>query len=179
LIVVKYTPLTSPAVFFFTASGTFIPPSSFSNAKIETIGGGGGGATYVSGANYPSGGGGGGYSSVTSGLAPNTAGSFTVGAGGTAGNPGGDTWLCNAVTNCASIGGTSVIVGAKGGGGGLIPGAPSGGAAASGVGNTKFSGGNGGQSGASPSFTGASGAGGAAGPNGNGANGGSGFVGAG
>ncbi len=91
-----------------------------------------------------------------------------MGAGGAANVAGGDTYLCNSTSNCASITGTAVIVGAKGGGRGAGTGSAggAGGAAASGVGTVKNTGGNGGSS--SP---GMGGGGGAAGPNGNGNNG--------
>lgn len=111
-------------------------------------------------------GGGGAYSAITNlTLTPGTSVTFAIGAGGASGVTGGDTWF-----NGASLAASSV--GAKGGvdSGGSSGGA--GGAAASGIGTTKFSGGNGGGIGSlNPG-----GGGGAAGLNGNGVAGSSGGV---
>lgn len=69
-----------------------------------------------------------------------------VGTGGSAGSAGGDTYVYNSTSNCATIGGSSVVVGAKGGSGGGSSGGSSGsgGGTASGVGTTKNAGGAGG-----------------------------------
>lgn len=152
-----------------TGAGTWTVPSDWNNANnsIEVIGGGGGGGSYNNG------GGGGGYSKVVNvTLTPGAGIAVNVGAGG-AGGPrfagnggaGGDTWFGNAVY-------ASATVGAKGGAGGVsdnLGNAALGGAAASGIGSTKNSGGNGGTRISGPG----GGGGGAAGPNGSGANGGS------
>jgi hypothetical protein len=88
---------------------------------------------------------------------------FQVGSGGTAGNPGGNTWF-----NGASL--AASAVGAKGGGANSGPAGGPGGDAASGIGTTRYSGGAGGSSG--NIANGGGGGGGAAGPNGAGQAGG-------
>lgn len=159
-----------------TGAGTFTVPSDWNSSSnsIEVIGGGGGGS------DYPTGGGGGAYSASTSvALTPGGTVGIAVGTGGAGGatgpsssfnvgTAGGDTYLCNSTSNCASIAGTAVVVGAKGGDGGAITAVlTSGGSSASGVGGTKVSGGN------SPAPVGnGSGGGGAGGPLGAGAAGG-------
>ncbi len=167
--------------YLFTSNASpWVVPGDWnsSNNSIQVIGAGGGGSAVGGG------GGGGGFSSSTNvSLTPGASIAFAVGAGGSGGASGGsypscnvgaaggDTYLCNSTSNCASLAGTAVVVGAQGGKGGSS-GAPStaaaGGAASSGKGATKFSGGNGGKGyGAT-----AAGGGGAAGPRGNGGVGG-------
>ena len=109
--------------------------------------------------------------------------SYSVGSGGVStgvGHSGSDTYFCNSSSNCASISGTAVVVGAKGGasganGGGCTGGA--GGAASSAVGGTgggttnpgapyAYSGGNGGSAACSNVGGNGGGGGGAAGLNG-------------
>lgn len=149
-----------------TGSGTFNVPSDWnsSNNTIEVIGGGGAG-----GGNGDDGGGGGGYSElVNASLTPSATVGVSVGAGGVTANPsnsGSDTWLCNANSNCTTIGGTAVIVGAKAGQGtisshlgGQQPGNTGG------IGTVLNLGGNGGAT----LFFAGGGGGGAAGLNGNG-----------
>jgi hypothetical protein len=137
------------------------------NNTIEVIGGGGGGEDAD--ARGGGGGGGGAYSSVSNvNLTPAGTVQYRVGSGGAEASDGGDTWF-----GAATLGAS--IVGAKGGGraglggDGPRPGG-TGGAAASGIGDVKFSGGDGGQ-GANSNEGGGGGGGGAAGPNGNGGNG--------
>jgi hypothetical protein len=169
-----------PQTIFLTSGTSWTVPSDWnsSNNTIEVIGGGGGGGGGSSAEG--DGGAGGGYSiksNVT--LTPGASVTYAVGAAGaagtnTAGGNGGDTYFCTGTSNCASIAGTAVVVGAKGGGGGHIDGTTlaTAGAAASGFGDTKFSGGGSGKGSAWCSNGGGGGGGGAAGPNGNGASGG-------
>jgi hypothetical protein len=161
---------------FLTSGTTWTVPSDFNplDNSVEVIGGGGGGANGTSGSKGNSGGGGGGYSRSTNiALTPGTSVTYAVGAAGThGGSPtaGGDTYFCNSTSNCASISGTAVVVGAKGGGAGTTSAGGAGGAASSGVGSVTYSGGAGGS--ASAAQNGGSGGGGAAGPRGAGGNGG-------
>src|SRR6267142_4376117 len=100
---------------FLTSGTTWTVPVDWNNANntIETIGAGGGGFTFVS-TTYPAGGGGAAYSkSVNQTLTPSSTVGIAVGSGGAAGTAGGDTWLCNLNSNCATIEGTAVISGAK------------------------------------------------------------------
>lgn len=167
LAIIMPLSVRASATFIFltdTAATTWTVPANWTSDRntIEVIGGGAMGTTFSNG------GGGGAYSKITNqSLTPGTNIGIKVGDGGTGGGDGGDTWLCNSTSNCATIGGSAVIIGAKGGSSG-----GSGGAAASGVGSTKYSGGDGGSDGGAGGCAG--GGGGAAGPNGNGANGGAG-----
>lgn len=143
-----------------------------SNNTIEVVGGGSTGGPYPQAA----GGGGGGYSKISNQtLTRGGTYVYRIGSAGSAGAAavaGGDTWFGN--TTLATS-----FVGAKGGNlpvptssntpGGL------GGAAASGVGTVKYSGGNGGNSASTSTLNttySGGGGGGSAGPNGNGGNGG-------
>jgi len=146
-----------PTTIFITSGTTWVVPSDWNNSDntIEVIGGGGGGSAESNPIqNAGAGAGGGAYSKITNTTltAGGTIG-ISVGSGGgggtgtQSGTGGGDTYLCNSTSNCASISGTAVLVGAKGGAGGAGTSGGSGGAAASGVGTTKFSGGNGGNGG--------------------------------
>lgn len=165
-----------PRVFIVSGTSAAVP-ADCEIADAETIGGGGGGAGNDSPVRAGCvGGGGGGYSKTLNiPLTPSASISLQVGSGGSggattsAGVTGTDTWY-----NGASLAASSV--GAKGGVGGTLysvsTNAALGGAASSGVGTTKFSGGNSGNNTASGGFSG-TGGGGAAGPNGAGANGGS------
>lgn len=165
---------------FLTSGTSWTVPSDWNSSRntIEVIGGGGGGGGATSGATRAaSGGGGGAYSrAINASLTPGGTVTYAVGAGGTAGSTnttagtGGDTYFCNSTSNCASISGSAVVAGAKGGTGaaantGGTPGV--GGAAASGVGNVRYSGGDG-VIGVTNVSSG--GGGGAAGPRGNGEN---------
>lgn len=131
---------------FLTSGTSFVVPIDWNSAAntIETIGGGVNGIASSPG----EGGGGGAYSKISNlTLTPGDAIAYHIGTAS------GDTYF-----NGASLGASSV--GAKGGS------AQTGGAAGSGVGTTKFSGGNGGNRN-DPTFSGGGG-GGAGGPNGNG-----------
>ncbi|HVV39417.1 MAG TPA: DUF2341 domain-containing protein, partial [Candidatus Paceibacterota bacterium] len=154
---------------FLTTGTTWTVPSNWPNASntIEVIGGGGGGSR--------GGGGGGAYAkAVNVTLTPSGSVTYQVGSGAAGVDPanaagaGGDTYFCNSTSNCASISGSAVVAGAKGGAGASTVTAGSGGASGSGVGSVKNSGGNGGNG---VSY-GGGGGGGAAGPNGIGADGG-------
>lgn len=133
---------------FVTSGTTWTTPSDWNDNdyKIEVIGGGGGGATS-SGANGAGGGGGGGYSSDTSSsgwtIGRNMPITVKIGSGGAANANGGDTYFCGSTSGCASIAGTSVIAGAKGGVKGTTAGGGAGGLAGSGVGAITLSGGTG------------------------------------
>ena len=162
-------------VIFLTSGTTWTVPSDWNSAnnKIEVIGGGGGGDNGVSG--NPGGGGGGGAYSLASDV-PLTVGAtvgISIGSGGTSatnpGGTGGNTYLCNSTSNCGSIGGSAVVVGANGGSGGTLFSPGAGGSTSGGVGSTLYAGGSGGGIGGSAAS--GSGGGGAAGPSGAGSNG--------
>ena len=168
---------TSPATMtiYLTSGTSWSVPTDWNNSSntIEVIGGGGGAAGSGNGSGA-GGGGGGAYSAITNvSLAPGATLSYAIGVGGGGGSGfpgpgndgtgGGDTFFCNASSNCSAITGTAVVVGAKGGGAGTSASnatGGSGGAAASGVGSVKYSGGNG------TGGTSVGGGGGAAGPSG-------------
>jgi hypothetical protein len=136
-------PTPTTKVIFITGGSTWTVPTDWNNAgnTIEVIGAGSfGGGAYSKSTNVS--------------LTPGGTVGYAVGtAGQSAVTDGTDTYFCNSTSNCASISGSAVVVGAKAG---LLGGA--GGAAASGVGGVKYSGGS----------SVSNGAGGAAGPNGNG-----------
>lgn len=167
---------------YLMSGSTWQVPADWNNSNntIEVIGGGGGGGAGGSdgaaGGGGGGGGGGGAYAKISNTtLTPGASVALSVGSGGPAASAGGDTYFCNSGVNCASIAGSAVIVGAKGGGAGAngsgsATGASgSGGSAASGVGSLTYSGGNG-SAGANSGRSG----GGAAGPHGNGGTGGAG-----
>lgn len=182
--------ITDTVIFITSTASTSWPvPNDWNNSSssIEVIGAGGGGTKNTgSTSKGAAGGGGGAYAKTTNASTTLTIGTNAgvhVGAGGAASTTGGDTWFCSATTNCGGIASTSVVVGAKGGGGALAgnPGtAGSGGATSTSVGSTKFIGGTGGN-GTTTNTTNGAGGGGAAGyhaAGGNGTNaGGSGVVG--
>jgi hypothetical protein len=156
-------------VIYLTSGTTWTVPADWNpaNNSIEVIGGGGGGANGIGNTNAGSGGGGGGYSKINN-LALTPGANVTVqvgtgGANGAAGANGTDTFFngasCVGASACAKAGAGGDTAGSHVGG--------AGGAAASGVGSTKYSGGSGGNS-----SGGGSGGGGAAGPAGSGAVGG-------
>lgn len=163
-------------VIALTAGSTWVVPDDWNSATntIEVIGGGGGGDS-AGGAD--AGGGGGAYAKKDNVvLTPGATVTIAIGSGGPAGSPatsGGDTYVCDSTSNCASISGTAVVVGAKGGGGASGQTQGSGGAAGSSKGDVTYSGGDGG---AGVNW-GGSGGGGAAGPNGDGAAGSTAFSG--
>ncbi len=102
---------------YLTSGSTWTVPSNWNsfNNSIEVIAAGGGGYTSTAGG----GGGGGAYSKVSNvALTPGSTVTFNVGLGGAAATAGADSYFCNAILNCASIAGTAVVVGAKGGGSG-------------------------------------------------------------
>lgn len=153
---------TYSQVITLTSGTSWTVPSNWNSHcnTVEVIGGGGGGGA-------PGGGGGGAYSlasniTLTSGAAT----MYAIGSGGGASATGGDTYFCTASSNCTSIGGSAVVVGAKGGSGGSGAGG-SGGTTGSGVGTTKRTGGAGG----SGSGCSGGGGGGAAGSTSDGGNG--------
>jgi len=153
-------------IFILSGTSWTVPADwTSSNNSVETIGAGGGGET-ASLSYAGSGGGGGAYSKITN-LSLNGGNTIAiqVGGGGLSGAAGGDTWF-----NGTSISTSSVS--AQAGGGGADNSGGSGGASVSGIGETKFSGGNGAALGGPDPWTGAGGGGGA-GPQGAGGDGGS------
>lgn len=175
---------TSP-LFITTGSEWTVPYDwNSSNNTIEVVGAGGGAraGTTTTANGGGAGGGGGAYSKATNvALAPGSVVAYSIGAYGNLTDPnnnypadGGDTYFCNSTSNCASIGGSAVVVGAKGGSAATEPGSGTasggggaGGSSGSGVGDVKYSGGNGG----GRNVGAGGGGGGAGGPNGNGADG--------
>ena len=160
------------AKIYLTSGSSWVVPSDWNsgNNTIEVIGGGRngeagtGGNTSNSGEGGGGGGGGGGgaYAKITNlALTPGTTVGYSVGG------VGGDSYFCNSTTNCTSIAGSAVRVGAKGAAG------RTGGTAAASIGTLKYSGGNG--LGAYPYYndygTAGGGGGGAGGPTGAGGNG--------
>ncbi len=132
----------------YTSSTSWIAPTGVTSVKAEVWAGGGAGGGVGDGGNrsVSGGGGGGGAYSVANAVVVSPGNSYTVtvggggsGVGGSQGNAGGDSWFSS----------TGTVL-AKGGNGGQSvneaqpPNAGTGGAAASGVGDTKFSGANGG-----------------------------------
>lgn len=189
-ITTEYNNQSSPGTFYYigeplkttylTSGTSWTVPSDWnsSNNTIEVIGGGGGGG----GPNGTTagGGGGGGYSKISNlTLTPGASVTYAVGAAGNAGTSGnagtagGNSYFCNSTSNCASISGTAVVVGATGGSGG--PSATGFGAGGGGgpvfVASTTYSGGAGGIS--RSGNNGGNGGGGAGGPLGTGGAGGS------
>lgn len=158
----------APQTVVLNSGTTWSVPADWnsSNNKIECIGGGGRGAK--------GGGGGGGYSkAVNVTLTPSTSVTYAIGLGGSSvnGNNGGNTYFCNSTTNCASIAGTAVVVGAEGGLGASAATGGAGGTTTTAVGSTKVAGGTGGNDTGGDA---GGGGGGAGGPNGAGKNGGNG-----
>ena len=127
----------------FTATGTWTCPVGVTSIQVEAWGAGGSGGGNNSNSDGGGGGGGGAYSSSTITVIPGVTYTVTVGTGavGTSvnGTDGGDSWF-NTTGTLLAKGGNGGIAGTftSGAAGG------NGGAAASGVGTTKFSGGNGG-----------------------------------
>lgn len=159
----------------FTATGSWVAPAGVTSVTAEVWAAGGGGGHGSSGGAEAGGAGGGAYSLKTFSVTPGSSYSYVVGTGGAGGvvfgadgQNGGDSWVCNATINCATIGGSAVQAGSKGGVGvtGSGGGAQIGGSAASGFGDTKFSGGTG----ANGSGGAGGGGGGGAGSTGNGGN---------
>jgi hypothetical protein len=158
---VGYTlPITIDPTLVTLISGTsWTTPADWNNAAntIEVIGGGGGGAPQVGG-NIGAGGGGGAYSKVSN-LTLSGNITYSIGVSGAQQTDGGDTWFNGATYGAASVA-------AKGGKGAVAQTGGLGGASASGIGDTKYSGGNGRNN--ADIQSGGSGGGGAGGPLGNG-----------
>ena len=158
-------PSATPKSVFLTSGSSWTVPSDWNNNgnTVEVIGGGGQAAQAGR-----SGGGGGAYSKISNlALTSGNSVTYKVGAGGAGGSAltggtGGDTYFNGTGSTCST---QSVC--AKGGTGGQNTTDAPGGAAASGVGSVKYSGGTGL---ATHGYSGGGG-GGAAGPNGNGNNG--------
>ena len=140
----------------FTSSTTWTAPAGVTSVTAEVWGAGGSGASYLNVSNGgASGGGGGAYSKkLNISVTPGNSYTVTVGVGGTAvtqgsnGNVGGDSWFSS----------TGTVL-AKGGSGGLQQATGDstgrqGGQASSGVGDTKYNGGNSGSTGISFSSSG-------------------------
>ncbi len=160
-----------PKRVVLTSGTTWTVPADWvdANSTIEVIGGGAGGAG--SGGLGGGGGGAGAYARITNAdLTPSGSVTYAVGAGGAATAAGTDTYFCRTTTNCASIAGTAVMVGADNGlaASGITGGA--GGTTANSSGTIEYAGGSGGNGDSTGDSGG--GGGGAAGPAGAGKNGG-------
>lgn len=167
-------------VTFYTSSPgtnqTFNVPADWNNSinTIEGIAGAGGATGGNASSNHGAGGGGGAYSKNTNqSLTPGATVNYNIGAAGSSGTgsgtatDGGDTWFNK--TSAAAPASTADGILAKAGLKAVTYTGGTGGASASGVGDTKYSGGNAG------TFIGGAGGnagGGSGGPSGNGANGG-------
>ena len=161
---------------YLTSGTTWTVPGDWNpiNNTIEVIGGGGGAHNITTQFEGSGGGGGGAYSKISNlSLTPGSSVAYAVGAGGGADTNGGDTYFCNSASNCASIAGSAVVVGAKGGetGGGGGGAGAAGGNPALGVGTIRYAGGYGGE-GDDGSADGGGGGGGAGGGRGSGKHGG-------
>lgn len=123
---------------FNSGTGTFTVPAGVKSITVEVWGGGGkGGGVSGGGPLHAGGGGGGAYSRSVLSVTNGQQFSYSVGAGSiTNGTPGGDSWFGSASTVMAK-GGASVINTNNTATGGV------GGAAGSGFGTVKYSGGNG------------------------------------
>jgi len=144
----------------FTSTGSYTVPAGVSIITIECWGAGGGGGNQSS--NGQAGGGGGGaYSSSQISVTPGMVYAVTVGAAGTSGTSGGDTYV-------TLTGAPSVTVSANGGSSGTnnSTSGATGGLASNGIGTIRYSGGNGGNAGSGNS----GGGGGVAGSTGDGGN---------
>jgi len=133
----------------YTSSGYFTAPTGVTSVSAACWGGGGGGGGSADVRDGGGGGGGGAYSKTNSiSVTPNAVYGVNVGTGGyqyTTANSapaysGGDSWFKDISTTLAKggTGGYNTINGTNGGGAGGV-----GGASASGIGDTKYSGGNG------------------------------------
>jgi len=167
----------NPKTLVLSSGSSWTVPADWNSANntIQVIGGGGsgGGSNGIG----DGGGGGGAYSkSVNVALTPGATVTIAIGVGDTGGwgGVGGDTYLCNSTSNCASIAGSAVQVGAKGGSGASANYGGAGGAASSGIalgtGAIRTSGGTGGSQ-VNGTQAGGAGGGGAGGPSANGVGG--------
>lgn len=139
--------MAATVTFLTTGTTSWTVPSDFNNSNntIECLGGGATGSACVDGSNGGVGGGAAAYSKITNlVLTLGTNITVSIGAGGAgfnqasyAGNAGGDSWFNGATLAASSCGAKGGSVGTIGGSGGT------GGASGSGVGDTKYSGGNG------------------------------------
>ena len=148
----------------FQSNGTFTVPEGVTGLTVEAWGGGGGGGkTSASNDNAGGGGGGGGYGRSDILVTPNSPLTVNVGTGGTAGNPGGDSWFGSATTvrgGGGSGGGATTTSGGAGGTSNLgnlatFNGGSGGTGHASGTDNNRRGGGGGGS--ATPSLDGGNG----------------------
>ncbi len=155
-------------VIYLTSGTSWVVPATWNNADntIAVIGGGGGGGLDTIGTTGAGGGGGGAFAS-SSNIVLTPGSTVTISVGMYV-----DTYICNTTSNCASLAGSAVQVGASGGLTATSTGGAPGGSTTPSVGTTKFAGGRGG----SGSLVGLTfgGGGGAAGPRGAGKNGGDG-----
>lgn len=133
-------------VTYTSGSGTWTAPANVTSVVVEVWGGGGGGGGNTTNSDGAGGGGGGAYSQSTIAVTPGNNYAYSVGSGGAGGSSGtyngaagGDTYFIDSATVMAKggAGGNGKTAGTNPGTGGL------GGAAASGVGTVKFSGGDG------------------------------------
>lgn len=158
----------SVTILTTTGSQTWNVPSDWNNSNntIEVLGGGGGssGSQAVAKGLGGGAGAGGGYSKITNITLPAGTGvTISIGSAGSAvtygsaASNGGNTWVCNSTSSCASVSDTNVVVSATGGGGGT---SSTGGAAGAASVGTGFNGGAGGSGGAGTGQSGGGGGGG-------------------
>lgn len=105
-----------------TGSGTFIPPSDWSNINQLDLLGGGGNAGNRVGAGGGTGGGGGGAGGFvrivnTSSLSPEVSVTYNVAAANTltSASPLAGTWICTTTTGCTDLNDTNVFIGIQSG----------------------------------------------------------------
>jgi hypothetical protein len=140
-VAINGTPITN--TYSTPGTFTFVVPPGVSSITAATWGGGGRGGEREQllglGSGEAAGGGGGGYSLQTLSVTPGQSLTIAVGNGSNSTSPGGDSW----VSTTANVANAFVL--AKGGNSVPINGTSgaSGGAASSGIGTVKFSGGNG------------------------------------
>lgn len=115
----------------FTTSGTWLCPAGVTSVYAECWGAGGGAGNT---GNAEGGGGGGAYAAARINVTSGTNYTVTVGAGGTQGNPGGNSSFASGA-NVSATGGAAGLSNGSGG---------TGGTAAASTGTVRFSGGNGG-----------------------------------
>ncbi len=120
----------------YTSNDAFVVPYGVTSVTVEAWGaGGGGGKSNTANSNAGGGGGGGGYARGVLSVTPGGSLTVNVGTGGTAGNPGGDSWF----------GSPSTVRGSGGSGGGSPSSTSGGSGGSSNIGNeATFHGGGGG-----------------------------------